>query len=339
MEICTSAKQLREAIKTVFPSKIAVAFVGSGWKQYVSPSHLKEIVLSPTIGSYPKAIEEIMDSIGAENVYFLDKLHSKIYLGTESALLGSANLSDNGFSDSGLFEAGVVLTDTSTLAKLNVVFEDYKSRAKRLYPTAKSKKDKLRELMKQWQVASWNNLNTERGDKTPPTITDYKSDLDRIHIAWYQPCNLDYNEEAINGVVPDAIGVKPDDYFKDAFMFHEKDSVQEGDWILCWYCKDDGYPRKDGKVYWMPVHHVVPNGFHDDTYTKLVGQAKHLSSPPEPFDLDKQTKIAIRAALGSGKFPALLSLNDDEWRLAPADKIVPEFLDHVRSLIRKGKQK
>jgi len=337
MRICTDSKQLRKAIKEIAPSKIAVAFVGSGWKRYVSPAHLEEIVLSPTVGSNPKAIEEIMDLIGAKNVYFLDNLHSKIYLSRASVLLGSANLSVNGFADAHNLESGVVLNDALNIEILNNVFEDYKASAKRLYPTEKSKKDKLGQLMKQWQIMGWNNLNAERDSNTPPAITEYNSVLDRIHIVWYQPAELNYNKESINGVVPDAIGVDPDDYFEDAMMFHEKDSVQKGDWVLGWHCRNDGYPYENGRVYWMPVHHVVPNGIHDHTYSKLVGQEKGLSSLTEPFLLDKKTKGAIRAALNSGKFPALLSRNDDAWRLTPADKVVPKFLEHVRSII-KGEQ-
>jgi len=83
-------------------------------------------------------------------------------------------------------------------------------------------------------------------------------------------------------------------------------------------------------VYWMHVHHVVPNGAHDETYTKLACEAKHLSCPMSPFNLDKPTKKLIRDALNSGKYPELLSLNDDAWKLAPADKIVPKFLDYLK---------
>ncbi|OIR01266.1 hypothetical protein GALL_167380 [mine drainage metagenome] len=338
MRICTDSKQLRKAIKEVAPSKIAVAFVGGGWKRYVSSARLKEIIISPTIGSNPKAIEEIMDFIGAKNVHFLDNLHSKIYLGSESALLGSVNLSDNGFADSHNFESGVVLNDAANLELLNDVFEAYKASAKRLYPTEKSKKDKLQQLMKQWQIMEWNNLNTERDSNTSPSITEYKSDLDRIHLAWYQPAELNYNKKSINGAIPDAIGLEPDDYFEDALMFHEEDSVQKGDWVLCWQCRNDGLPYENGPMYWMPVHHVVPNGFCDDTYTKLVGKEKNLTPLADPFRLDKTTKKAIRAALCSGKFPALVSRNADVWRLTPADKVVPKFLDHVRSIIKGGNQ-
>ena len=339
MKICINAVQNRNALKEIKPTKIAVAFVGTGWKKYVSPKNLKEIVLSPTFGSYPKAIEEIMDMIGESNVYFLDNLHSKIYLGNESALLGSFNLSDNGFSNSGLLEAGVILSAPASIEKLRSVFDAYKTKAAHLYPTPKSKKDKLRELVKQWQSSIWYGLNTEQESEKSPSITNYRSDQDQIHIAWYQPCDLNYNEEAICSVVPNAKGISPDEYFTDVLMFHEKDRIQPGDWILCWHCRDDGYPRKNCEIYWFHVHHVVPNGIYDDNYTKLVGQAENLKCPPPPFSLvDPHTKSLIRDALSSNKFPELLALDDEIWRLTRADKMVPKFLEHLRKKARQGKR-
>jgi hypothetical protein len=334
MRICSNAVQLRNALKKIKPSKIAVAFVGDGWKRYVSPTNLKEIVLSPTLGSNPKAIEEIMDLIEPSNVYFLDNLHSKIYLGTESALIGSSNLSDNGFADSQHLEAGVVLSDSTSLEKLRSVFDAYKTSATSLYPTTERKKEKLRELVILWQSSIWHGLNPERGSGKSPVIAEYRSELDRIHIAWYRPVEVDYNEEKIGAVVPDANGLDPDDYFSETLFFLEEDSVEQGDWILCWYPRDDGYPRSNGNVRWIHVHHVVPNGVNHDTYSKLIGQAKNLFCPPPPFTLDSHTKSLIRDALTSDEFPQLLALDialdDEASQLAPADAVVPRFLEYLR---------
>jgi hypothetical protein len=74
----------------------------------------------------------------------------------------------------------------------------------------------------------------------------------------------------------------------------------------------------------------VPKGVKDDIYTKLVGQAKNLSCPMPPFTLDPRTKSLIRDALASYKFPQLLSLDDEPWRLATADAVVPQFLEYLQ---------
>ena len=61
MFICTNPKELRDAIAAVQPDRIAVAFIGINWQEYVDISSIKEIIVSPTLGSNPRAIENIMD--------------------------------------------------------------------------------------------------------------------------------------------------------------------------------------------------------------------------------------------------------------------------------------
>jgi hypothetical protein len=333
MKICSNAEQLRKALKTVKPSKIAVAFLGIGWKKYVSPSNLKEIILSPTLGSNPKAIEGIMQKIGIDNVYFLDNLHSKLYLGAKSALLGSANLSDNGFAEERLLEAGVVLIEPTNLKKLDTVFEDYKAKAAKLYATSESKQEKLRELMKQWQRSIWYDTNPEGDDENlpsnAPSIADYKSELDRIHINRYIYGDLHYNMEAIAAVIPGA----NERHLDESLPFLEEDAIEPGDWILCWRCKKDGSPHKNTNVSWMQVHYVIPKGVdypdkNDPSarYTKLAIHLRDYKSITEPFALDTATNILIQEALSSKRFRKLRSSNS----LASADAEVPKFLQHLR---------
>jgi hypothetical protein len=334
MPIYSTAQELRNALVEIQPSKIAVAFVGNGWRNYVNPEHLAEIVLSPTLGSNPRAIEAIMQNIGEEHVYFLDNLHAKIYLGTESALLGSSNLSDNGFSDNGNFEAGVVLSDSESLENLQAVFNNYKTIAAERYPTRESKMERLRILYREWQnsIASGTispNLNNDDRNNSSPSIGDYRSELPRIHIAWYTEGEADYNNAAILAVVPEAIN--PSDYFVDTNIFHEDDVVQKGDWILSWRAKTGGLPDGRSDPIWLYAQHVIPNGVLDPTYTKLVGQATRVQCPPPPFVLDARTIQLIRDALNSRRFLTLLPPEDDrDWWLADADAAVPDFLNYLR---------
>lgn len=331
MKILTNAKEIRGFLSTLRPSKVAVAFVGAGWKNYISSDRLEEMVLSPTLGSNPKAIEEIMAALGEDNVHFLDRLHSKFYLGDSAALLGSNNLSDNGLADAGLIEAAVWLEETDALQKLEATLANYKELAKRLYPNAQAKKERLRVLLMEWNTAfSYGHVSSSFN---VPKVAGYKSGLDRIHIAWYGSNDVEFDAEKINAAIPQANG-SPDDYFSDFLQFHEEDNVLPGDWILCWHCRNDGYPRKSGGISWMYAHHVIPRGFVDDNYTKLVGEAKHLKCPPVPFELDSSTKHLIRDMLGSGDFPELLSLDETPWHLSPADAVTPRFLALLSDLAK-----
>jgi hypothetical protein len=333
MKICSNAEELRNALNEIQPSKVAVAFVGNGWKKYIDSEQLEEIILSPTLGSNPKAIEEIMNTIGADNVYFLDNLHAKIYLGTESALLGSCNLSDNGFSDNGNFEAGIVFSAPNNFKKLESIFENYKAEAKHKYPTAKSKKSQLKNLYKQWQNSiSQKTIPLTLNDN--PLIGDYASKLDRIHITWWDRSleKEDFNIDAISTVVPEARNLS---YFLDFNTFCEEDLVQKGDWVLQWHCKREG----DGvqihsnrcSITWLYIHHVIPHGVKDDGdhYTKIAGQAENLSCPPPPFELNSITKRLIREALGRDEFQPLCRW---KWNPAEADAVVPKFLEYLRNV-------
>jgi hypothetical protein len=332
MKICTNANSIRKALMEMQPTKIAVAFIGEGWKTYINVDVLEEIIISPTLGSNPKAIEKIIAHLGISNVHFLDNLHAKIYLGPKTAMIGSANLSDNGLADHRLLEAGVHLTDSSIRQELLETFDSFKSRAKLQYPNAESKLTQLRLLTKQWQTSIWHRLNADAGKS--PSLPEYSSDLDRIHIAWYESYEPKYKKDVIWSRVEETAGVEPDKFFSKTLTFLEEDEIKVGDWILCWHSRKDGFPYQRGDVSWMHVHHVVPESVDDSQYTKLVGQAKSLSCPPPPFDLDSKTKEAIRNALASGKFPELLSLDNSSWKLSTADAVVPKLLNYVKRALR-----
>ena len=66
------------------PTHIAVAYVGRDWDQLIDCSQLKEIIVSPTLGTNPRAVDELVEKFGWEHVHFLDELHAKIYLSIPS---------------------------------------------------------------------------------------------------------------------------------------------------------------------------------------------------------------------------------------------------------------
>lgn len=335
MKVFTSAEQIRNALETLQPSHIAVAYVGANWKRYVNADHLKEIIVSPRLGSNPRAIEKLMKVIGHENVHLLDNLHSKIYLGAGAVMLGSCNLSDNGLSDQGLFEVVTLSESKDVMTQLSSQWESYKSFAQFLYPTRRAKLDRLRMLKEETALARKFGLADGPVAKSPP-IQQYESKLDRVHVVWCGTSEDDYDQARIRKAVPAIREVSPDDYFAYTMQFLEEDDVRPGDWVLCWACKNNGLPRKGGDVSWFYVHHVVSRGFDTDDYPKLVGEAKpsFLKRPAPPFALDQATKALIRKTLALGQYPELLSLDDSLWRLAPADAVTPAFIKALRKASR-----
>ncbi|MGI9276302.1 MAG: hypothetical protein ACR2PT_15855, partial [Endozoicomonas sp.] len=330
MKICSKPSEIRGAINRIRPEQIAVGFLGAGWQKYINSGHLKEVVVSTMLGSNPRAIEELMNFLGHENVYFLDNLHSKIYLGETSAFLGSANLSHNGLSDDGHMELGIEVTDDDAVKKVRSTFRSYKKQAKASYPTESSKKKKLEKMYGQWQRAISSGVNLEPKDTDMTSIADYEpSLLDHIHTVWYTGEGGKYNQGVIQEQVPEALEIPPEHYFSSSTHFLEGDDIQEGHWILLWRCNDDGLPRRNGDISWIYVDKVVSNGVSGDgDYTKLAAQIRQSHRQSEPFLLNDVTKKAIRKVLKKERF-ASLRMNEDEahcWSVEPAAAYRDEFL-------------
>ncbi|CAJ8041604.1 Uncharacterised protein [Burkholderia pseudomallei] len=151
-------REIKRALREIQPTSIAVAYVGIDWADYVDVSALKEIVLSPTLGSNPFAIAKIASELGWDKVYFLDNLHAKIYLGVTGAAVGSFNLTANGLSAEGLEEAGYVVRDRMAIEQLRVLLAQYRSQAQAAYPTTALKLERMAELRTLWDCAATNKI-------------------------------------------------------------------------------------------------------------------------------------------------------------------------------------
>ena len=111
---------IRDAVVRCKPSKIAVAYISADWKMFIDDvPYLEAIIVSPTFGSNPWAISDLVKHIGWEKIFFLDELHAKTYVGGKSAVSGSANLTRNGLGADGLVELCVEVNGNRSLSKLN----------------------------------------------------------------------------------------------------------------------------------------------------------------------------------------------------------------------------
>lgn len=329
MKIYVKPAELRRVLRDLAPHRVAVAYVGGDWVQYIDAKKLNEIVLSPTLGSNPRAIEEIIDSLGISNVHFLDQLHSKIYLGMERAVLGSPNLSSNGFSDAGKHEAIVLLDETEALETLNVLFEEYLVMAAAMYPTEQRKLEKLAELKMLARRARRNGVDVDVLPSKNRPLTSYTIGRDKIHIAWYGSSVADYNEPVVRKAIGNKVDVSLEKYFHDSMQFLNRDSIKEGDWILCWRCTEEGMARKNGKVSWMHVDCVIRDGFDDEHYPKLAGQLSPHDPAEEPFEIDENVRNIVIEALNSKKFESLLAIKEP-WSLNDAANEVDSFLKNIQ---------
>ena len=142
-------KLAHEKLKEYPPTHIAVAYVGRDWDELVDCSQLQEIIVSPTLGTNPRAVAEIAEQIGWDHVHFLDELHAKIYLSQSCCIWGSFNLSNNAFgqkSSTPLFEAGTHSKEAHIIRDAYAFFEELQRIAHAQYPNHGLKIKKLSEL-------------------------------------------------------------------------------------------------------------------------------------------------------------------------------------------------
>ena len=149
MEILQS-DEIAPCLTEVSPHHIAVAYIGCDWEEFIKHEGLEEIILSPTIGSNPDAIEQIAEKISWDRVLFLDNLHAKIYIGKDSAIIGSSNLSRNGLGVSeGLEECAVNITEDKEIGKITAYYGKLRELAHKAYPTYEKKLQRLSKLKTQ----------------------------------------------------------------------------------------------------------------------------------------------------------------------------------------------
>lgn len=150
MRFLPNSEEILQAIREIQPGRLAVAYIGRDFDQFVNPEWIDQIVLSPTPGSNPHAIRQLVDATGWERIEFIPELHAKLYLGGKSAVVGSANLSRNGLDVGGLWEAGVYVDEPDVLNHIGHTVEQMFDQARQAYPTIDSKETALENLEKIW---------------------------------------------------------------------------------------------------------------------------------------------------------------------------------------------
>jgi hypothetical protein len=320
MKLITGAA-IKRALRNVSPISIAVAYVGIDWLTYIDTSTLKEIVLSPTIGSNPVAIAQLVSRLGWENIYFLDNLHSKVYLGAVQATVGSFNLTANGLSAEGLQEAGYIISEPEEITKLQALVNEYKALATAAYPTELVKSERLTELRAIWDRAI--KTGAIRNDSTSGNILDYVSTPGDPDV--YVCCtwgDFTYNEQVVS---PSTIS--------QSLSFLDTDEIKPDRWILCWSAGEDGYPNKCD-LYWLHIDEVVKDGAINKKYTRIAIERNDRLFLNYPFELTPATVDAIWAVLCSGEFPELLG-DRDPWSIRDTLPRLPEFLKRcVKAYLR-----
>jgi hypothetical protein len=332
--LLTTPDDMQIAMEKVRPRRIAVAYLGAGWRDYLSVETLDEIIVSPALGSNPWALADLLaeaERCGRPRVYFLEALHAKLYLGEAAALVGSANLTYNGLGG-GLLEAGVLITDDATLQEAHRYLDTLRDQA---VSDSATQQRMLAALKARWDRAHWHEALPNEAGKgaAPATLADWEPHQGRVHVTWYCEGEWAYNEAVMDKVLPEAERNAANDDATNAMTFLEGDDIQVGDWLLCWKSRTDGRPWKGKTVSWMQVQRLVSEGATAETqgdYTQVALEFPDYASAPEPFALTTEIQALVRDRLASGDYPELLGIADD-WSMRAAWPTAQRFLASLKT--------
>lgn len=334
----THRTKVKEELRAVAPQLIAVAYIGMDWRSFVDVDALEEVIVSPTAGSSPDAIADLVGELGWEHVHFMDDLHAKIYIGQNAAAVGSFNLSANGLSGHALVEAGYIVESSQDVSDLRNFFAELKTLAQRRYPTVASKEkqlSKLKEINNELaKVINVPRSTTKRtlAEYVPITSTDF-------YCAYYEGDYVEFNQVALRKQAPQRFFSQDTDFdglTKMYLTFLEKDDIHSGHWVLAWKAGEGDEIPVTLEVRWMYINDVFPNGAVDEdtSYTKLAVQWKGARGiGAAPFTIGRVEKAALRELLLAGAFPEFLPhLGREQWSLNRTFRRFKEFVEAWKQL-------
>ncbi|TKB23180.1 hypothetical protein FCL47_23495 [Desulfopila sp. IMCC35006] len=314
------------------PNFVSVAYIGIDWQEFIDPNKIKKIIISPTIGSNPFAIESLVNEISWEKVYFLNNLHAKIYIGANNAIVGSPNLSRNGLTTTGQQEAAIKTKDKTIISDLLKYFNKLEELANKNYPDTKAKKKRLSELKIEWTNAVRSGVIKDDRKKTNQ-FSDYNIvSCDDFYISWYQD---DDDFKYTENVLP----IK--ELIEDELHIAEDDEVEKGKWILAWKITTQDRPYKDKKyASWIYIDEIISQGIEstsDYKYTKLALMLKNKEELTPPFEITKDFYKAFSELVVDKKYLKYMIGDKKTYYIKNTFGMFEEFLIALKERMNQNK--
>ncbi|MBO9883560.1 phospholipase D family protein [Xanthomonas sp. D-109] len=147
---------------------LAVAFWGKSAStvlQLNKPGRIVRVILELSQGATNIAEVRILMTLSGVQIKTLDRLHAKVYIGTDEMVIGSANASSGGLGVAGFEhlhwkELGLRTSDQASLAEAKAWFEVLWSDARTIEPTELDRLEKLQEIRKKQAVPMVSNGST-----------------------------------------------------------------------------------------------------------------------------------------------------------------------------------
>jgi hypothetical protein len=328
-----SGNQIAKAVANCHPTRVAVAYIGADWRKFIpNPSQLAYVVVSPTLGSNPKAVSDLVEAITWEKVFFLDELHAKIFSGPDSAVIGSANLTRNGLSGEGLVELGVEISSAPALERIKTELDHILARAKKGYGDREAKQKRLQNLFVLWNRAIANAVIPK-----PPSATMQFEQFrllgkSQFYVCWYE----DDNEWTYS----DTLKARANQ-IHDEMHFTSTDPVESGRWILAWPITAKYKPTRGSRPKWMYIHDVFEDAIVDEgyEYPKCAVQWKRKPLPPKPFEITREFAEAFNRAIVDKRLASTLLQKNKVWSLRVSFDGVTKLAVLVREGLGKEKKR
>jgi hypothetical protein len=314
------------------PTHIAVAYVGRDWNKLIDCSQLEEIIVSPTLGTNPRAVDELVEKFGWEHVHFLDELHAKIYLSQSCCIWGSFNLSRNALGQENLqyqlYEAGCLSFDQSVVLSAFVLFDELLDHATQQYPTIEKKKKKLGKLRQSFNLAIENNLTLEKTKSEEPQIPRYNDSyfISFSHGSAETDDNLIKKTLRKNKV--------PENYKSLNFAEQDKLILQKGKWILTYAVDENGnvFDEFDKEYcYWIYIHDIIDHAYKNTPELPCVvfqWDKEYRKSPLEPFEITPKIYKALKKTLQTPQFKNFNGFNNEPpWTISKGNHNIEEFVN------------
>lgn len=316
------------ALKECNPYYVAVAYIGRDWKNFIDYENLKKIIISPTIGSNPQAIEELASLIGWKSIFFLDNLHAKIYIGKKSVIIGSSNLSYNGLSaHGGLEESAVKITDKEEVKKATLHFYMLKKLATKAYPKQVMKKEKLCELKSIWSKASRNSIIKNELTNNI-SIHDYEVLTDQdFYIVWHciddTKCTYTSKIDHVKALIGEEL------------QFYDVDLIMPNKWVLYWKLTVKNKPDKIEKPVWVYIDEVIEGAVAasnpDDSYTKIAISRNDRDKLEPPFKLTKNLIETFKMTISKEKYKTFIfNYKENDFLVKNTFPLFKEFIGELK---------
>ncbi|EGF91085.1 hypothetical protein ABI_24980 [Asticcacaulis biprosthecium C19] len=286
----------------------AVAFWGNGAELRLpnkGQGDFRVICNLTSNGTNPYTIEKLK----LENVRHSPGLHAKVYIGDQTAIIGSANVSTNGLGSENVaetwLEAGVVVKKT---AAIDAWFETLWDDALEISDADLSRAKVLWDRRPPQPVFSFAHFDVEASDL--PLLTwslQVRNPVNNIESVKAKLGLVgEESDEKINTLINNSMEVENE---------HDKKILTNASWAMFWYMNKSNTIKKGRKPYWFKPGMFFEKTFRDDDNDE-PGEYRDSVFPSddkslEPFEVDE---IFIRSFFATLERPEFFELINLEYK-------------------------